>query len=218
MSTTRLLVAIWLTAMQTGCDKPASKTSSAAPTSQSVVESRETLTFSIDTLFDSVVAWDKRETEEARKSNAHIVGMADGKWWMEQSVVARVDYLRGMSDTVMALGRMNVVTGDARDAQKDAKHLEYAFGGDSFTAGVVAESALSGRIDLVMSGKKFGDVAEAVTKFYRDKPLLKDKPVLWILAVPLYKELEEAKPQEKRNRHFDSIQVSMVKKTQPANP
>jgi len=55
-------------------------------------------------------------------------------------------------------------------------------------------------------------LADAVTKFYQNKPLLKDKPVLWVLAVPLYKELEDSKPQDKRNSSNDTVKVPMTKK------
>ena len=57
---------------------------------------------------------------------------------------------------------------------------------------------LSVRVASVTHGPSFGDTVDAVTKFYQDKPLLKEKPVIWVLAVPLFQQLQESLPSEKR--------------------
>jgi hypothetical protein len=54
---------------------------------------------------------------------------------------------------------------------------------------------------VIAVGRTYGDIINAVTKFYQDKPLLKEmkeKPVIWVLAVPLFQQLQESLPSEKR--------------------
>ena len=172
-----------------------------------------TVTLSIESLIDRVIAKDKQAVEEAhKKGNSNVVGMVDGKWWMANGRLQQLMYLRGVSEIAFALGDINAVTSQEVDAQKQNKNLDYQFGLSSLTAPEEAESKLSGRIEAVFEGHRFGDLAEAITKFYRDKPLLKDKPVLWVLAVPLYKEHEDAKPQDKKITYYDSVQAAMIKK------
>jgi hypothetical protein len=197
--------------IQLGCDRTTQQYPS--NTQQKTIEIPESVTLSIESLIDRVVATDKEEIEEAhKKGNSKAVGMADGKWWMENGRLAQLMYLRGASDIAIALGDINAVTSQEVDAQRQKRNLDYQFGSSSLTAPEEAESKLSGRIEAVTRGHTFGDLAEAVTKFYRDKPLLKDKPVLWVLAVPLYKEHEDAKPQDKKSTYYDSVEADMIKK------
>ncbi len=42
---------------------------------------------------------------------------------------------------------------------------------------------------------------------------MKEKPVLWVLTVPLYKEVQESKPKDKRS-YSDVVTIKMKKKTQ----
>src|SRR5262249_9211515 len=81
--------------------------------------------------------------------------------------------------------------------------------GRTYAASFEAESQLSGRISQVMGRHSFGDLAQAVTNFYRNKPLQKDKPVIWVLAVPLYKEFQEGQAKEKRLNVYDSVSFEM---------
>ncbi len=211
LSLLEFCLALSFALIQLGCDRATRQYPS--NTEQKTIEIPESVTLSIESLIDRVVAKDKQDMEEAhKKGNSKVVGMVDGKWWMENGLLARLMYLRGVSEIAMALGDINAVTSQEMEAQKQNRNLDYQFGLSSLTAPQEAESKLSGRIEAVIGGHTFGDLAEAVTKFYRDKPLLKDKPVLWVLAVPLYKEHEDAKPQDKKSTYYDSVQAAMIKK------
>lgn len=196
---------------QVGCDRPSQILPSQAR-ENTIVEKRVSLELSLETLIDSLVARDRESTEEAhKKGHKNTVGMVDGKWWSQNDGVARAVYVRGLSDLAMALGRIHFATYEETQSQRKIKGLELQFGESSLHAGMDAESKLSARVEIVVSGQSFGDLADAVTKFYENKPLMKDKPVLWVLAVPLYNELQESKPKEKRPTN-DMIRVPMTKK------
>ena len=91
---------------------------------------------------------------------------------------ARLIYLRGLSEVVYALRSVYIVTFQELEAQRQNRNLDYqAALNSSFIAPMEAESKLAGRIAKVIEGQTFGDLADTVTKFYSDKPLLKDKPV-----------------------------------------
>jgi hypothetical protein len=199
--------------VQVGCDRPPQL---APPTVEAnkPIETTEWLGLSFESLIENVLARDKESLEEAHKAGRkQTVGAADGKWWLQSTRMDRVVYMKAIGDLVIALSQLNAVTNKQIIDEQTAKSLELHFGNDSLSAAEGAESKFSGRIEVVIGGRSFGDLADAVTKFYQSKPLLKDKSVLWVLAVPLYKELEESKPQDKRNRFNDTVKVPMKKKT-----
>jgi hypothetical protein len=197
---------------QAGCDR-ASQVIPSQASENRTVERTESLDLAVETLIDGLVARDRESTEEAHKKGyKNTVGMADGKWWSQNDRGTRAVYVRGLSDLAMALGTIYFATVSEVATQRKANGLELQFGNDSLSAVREIESKLSSRIEAVVSGQSFGDLADAITKFYQNKPLMKDKPVLWVLAVPLYKELEESKPKEKRTTGNDTIRVPMSKK------
>lgn len=205
----------FLLLVQVGCDRPPQLAPPKAEANKPIeVENTEWVVLSFESLMESVLARDKKSVEEAHKvGRKQTVGMADGKWWLQNTQMDRVVYIKAVADVVLALGQLLTVTSDQIINEQTAKSLELHFGNDSLSAAQEAESKLSGRIESVIGGRSFGDLAEAVTKFYQSKPLLKDKPVLWVLAVPLYKDLEESKPQDKRQRFNDTVKVPMIQKT-----
>jgi len=203
-----LLVALLL--IQMSCDRPPQ------PTSQpkEPVWTSESIELSLDSLIDSAVDIDKKAVEEAHKSgHSNVVGGRDGNWWLGSNALMRVTYVNAVGDLVGALGNINGAASVEMENQKRLKTLDYEFESDSFHGGADAESRFSGRIQEVMGGHSFGDLADAITKFYQNKPLMKDRPVLWVLAGPLYKELQEAKPPEKKVAH-ETISIQMRKKAQ----
>jgi hypothetical protein len=168
---------------------------------------------SFESLIENVVARDKQLVEEAHKAGRKdTVGAADGKWWLQSTRADRVVYIRAVGDLVAAQSQLYSVTSRQIIDERQAKSLELYFDRNTLNASQEAESKFSSRIEDVIGGRSFGDLADAVTKFYQSKPLLKDKPVLWVLAVPLYKELEESKPQDKRSRFKDKVRVPLMKK------
>lgn len=204
-----LVSAVFL--IQSGCDRAPQSN----PQQKEPAWAVETMELPLDSLIDSAVARDKQGVEEAHKrGDSKVVGGRDGKWWMEASPMARISYVNALGDVVGALNYINNATSSETERQKRIKNLEYEFaGGSSFHGPVEAESMFSGRIQEVTGGRSFGDLVDAITKFYQNKPLLKDKPVLWVMAGPLYKELQEAKPQEKKASN-DMVRVRMRKKAE----
>lgn len=110
------------------------------------------------------------------------------------------------------------------DSQKKIKGLEDSWEGDipSYQVGLLATDKIDDRLSEVIPGRAFGDLADAVTKFYRSNPLLKDRPVLWALSVALYKELKASRPkpakgswQERSAEKEDIISVTLKKKEIP---
>lgn len=198
-----------------GCDRLPQLASPKAEANKPIeIETTEWLALSFESLIDEVLARDKKSLEEAHKAGRkHTVGMADGKWWLQNTQADRVVYIKAVADVVVAQSQLYSVTSDQITNEQTAKSLELHFGNDTLSAAQEAESKFSGRIESVIGGRSFGDLADAVTKFYQSKPLLKDKSVLWVLAVPLYKELEESKPQDKRRRYNDTVKVPLIKKT-----
>jgi hypothetical protein len=125
----------------------------------------------------------------------------------------RIAYVNALGDLVSTLTSINVVTAVELDNQRRLKKLDYEFESDSFHGSVDAESAFSTRIQEVTAGHTFGDLVDAITKFYQNKPLLKDRPILWVMAGPLYRELQEAKVQEKKPAN-DTVNIPMRKPVQ----
>jgi len=198
--------------VQIGCNRTPQVAPSKAD-EKKPIETTEWLELPLESLLENVVAKDKESVEEAYKAGRkQTVGLADGKLWLQYTRIERAIYLRGVGDLVSALGYVNGVTNDEIATKQKAQGLELHLGKDSLSGGQEAESKFSGRIEIVMAGQNFGDLVDAITKFYQNKPLLKDKPVLWVLAVPLYKELQDSKPEDKRSSFNDTVKIPMAKK------
>lgn len=176
-----------------------------------LTEVEETIVLSMESLVDGMVAKDKADIEEAQKQGRRsTVGLAEGKWWQEADGLERAVYLRAVADLTSAVTDINLAVYPELRNQGRAKGLKpFVRVGGTYDSGYQAESFLTGRIGAVIGGHSFGDISDAVTKFYQNKPLLKDKPVIWVLAVPLYKEFQESQPKEKRSTAYDSLWVPM---------
>jgi hypothetical protein len=186
-----------------GCDR----IRESMPLAQPAVTSTE---LSMDTLIEHMVEHSKQSVDEAhKKGETNTVGLVDGKKWQEGSF-DRYDYIKGVADLFSAtIGVAGVVLDKAndRDAQLDRKNQSTS------TAALDAMRILAIRIADVVSVRSYGDTVDAITKFYSDKPLLKDRPVIWVIAVPLYKQIQEAKPPEERDNKNETIPVP-IKATQ----
>ena len=172
-----------------------------------VTELREV---SMDSLIERMVENDKKSLENGHKQgNTNTVGLVDGKKWMEDSF-DKYDFLRGITDFVAAgTGLANAVLDEV--GEKSFQHSVRNTQSDS-AAALDAIRILLIRVSDVTSGRSFGDTVQAINKFYEDKPLLKDRPVIWVLAVPLYKQLQEAKPPDKRDTQNDTVPVPIKMK------
>jgi hypothetical protein len=145
--------------IQTNCDRPSQ--SNPLPKEPSWLP--ESIDLSLDAILASAIAQEKKEVEEAHKSgHRNVVGARDGKWWLDSSLLARIAYINAVGDLVGALGDIHGITGAEVDRQRESKGLDYAFAGDSFHGPVEAESMFSGRIQQVIGGRSFGDLADQV--------------------------------------------------------
>jgi hypothetical protein len=173
-----------------------------------VTESREV---SMDSLIERMVENDKKTVEEGhKKGNTNTVGLVDGKKWSE-NLFDRYDYVRGIADFASAsAGIAGVILDEA--TEQEQMSLQSARSKQSRVAAALdAMRIFLIRVADVTGGHSFGDTVEAVNKFYQDKPLLKDRPVIWVLAVPLYKQLQEAKPPDQRDNN-DTVPVPIKTK------
>ena len=169
-----------------------------------VTESRE---ISMESLIERMLENDKKSVEEAhKKGETNVVGFVNGGEWSER-FFDRYGYIRGLSDFASAsIGVVGVILEEANEQetkslQSDRKNQSRG------TAALDAMRVFVFRLNYVTSGHSFGDTVKAVDKFYQDKPLLKDRPVVWVLAVPLYKQLQEAKPPDQRDNKLDTVPV-----------
>lgn len=180
-----------------------------ARTPAEIEEARE---FSMDSLMDRAIKRSVELVEESQKAGKkNTVGLADGKWWSDADNATRVVYLRGVSDSAEALaGISGALIDEAKEQVKatNAAKIFYRIG-DFTDASYMTANYLVSRLSLVMSGHTFGDIMQAVSNFYRNKPLQKDKPIIWVLAFPLYNEFQESLPKEKRSSFYDTISVPM---------
>ena len=107
----------------------------------------------------------------------------------------------------------------AVESERKAKGLGHVRGEESsFGVGRTSVGTISSRLDQVISGPSFGDLTDAITKFYQNNPLLKDRPVLWVLSVALYKELKASRPIPAKGsvdeiiaQYDDTVSVSLKK-------
>jgi hypothetical protein len=187
-----------------GCDRFRDFTSSMQ---QSVkIESRE---LSMESLIERMAEKDKEGVENSHtKGKSNTVGLVDGKRWLEDSF-DRYDYIRGLSDLISAMNGIAVIvyeeSGQFLELKKQVSQRSDTQD-NPYVALLEAMRLLSFRVGSVTNGPSFGDTVDAVTKFYKDKPLMKRKPVIWVLAIPLYKQLQEAMPPENRDKN-DSLTV-----------
>ena len=149
--------------------------------------------------------------EEHKKGNTNTVGLIDGKKWLEDSF-NRYDYLRGIADFAQANVGIAVVVLEGVTEQERMSRQSARKNQSRGAAAVDAMRILSIRLSDVTGGRPLRDTVDAVDKFYEDKPLLKDRPVIWVLAVPLYKQLQEAKPPDQRDKQNDTVTVPTITK------
>jgi hypothetical protein len=174
-----------------------------------VTESRE---ISIESLIERMMENKKTSVEEEhKKGKTNTVGLLDGKMWLEDSF-DRYGYLRGIADLVSAnVGVAAVVLEKVNEQERMS--LQSARKNQSRGAAALdAIRIMLIRLSDVTGGRPLGDTVDAVTRFYDDKPLLKDRPVIWVLAVPLYKQLQEAKPPDQRDNKNDTVPVPTMTK------
>ena len=213
MADIRLIVLIGvlsLSFISIGCDKlkdlASSKFSAPAKTQEKQL--------SIESILDGVTTKSQQDVAQAHKEGqTKVVGLLDGKTWLENPN-CRVAYIRGIADLASSLKDINSIvwSGEVNetDMVKEVKIIS-EIPPSFYIASLHAESNLSERFNTVLAGRTFGDISNAVTKFYEDKPLMKDKPVIWVLAIPLYQQLQESLPKEKRRKDDITIPVKPTK-------
>jgi hypothetical protein len=171
----------------------------------------------METIIERMVENIKQSVEEAhKKGEANTVGLVDGKKWSESSF-DRYDYIKGIADLLSATAGVAGVVLD--EVTKEEKLLAQSARKNQSTgaAALDAMRILAIRVMDVVSGRSYGDTVDAVTKFYEDKPLLKDRPVLWVIAVPLYKQLQDAKPPDERDNKNDTVPMPITNKQKDKN-
>ncbi|MDP2605262.1 MAG: hypothetical protein Q8S00_22195 [Deltaproteobacteria bacterium] len=204
---------------QTGCDKVRESVSSrngqtAGESSDQLIEKTRTIDLSMDSLIDRVAAKDKERMKDYRKKgNTTTVGFADGREWLEWNKLERLGYIRALADMEGSFFEFHYAT---RDEIRDRGEFEYRRGetrSSIITDGAYAHAQQSfrSRIHYVVTGRRLGEVEEAITEFYRVNSLLRDKPVLWVLAVPLYKQIEKSVPN--LDKSIDTLTVRVENKS-----
>src|SRR5262245_57930520 len=169
-----------LALVECGCDrlrefKPA-KTQPKEP-----VAVTESVELSMDSILDGMLFFNRTDFEKAQKEGrSNVLPPLDGNWWLKMNPRDRAIYLGGIRDLVWLIWDVTIATRYEVDKQTKTKNLEYVFG-DSTTlmASLVVNSEFNRRLLAVLGAGTGVDISDAVTKFYSNKPLLKDKPVLW---------------------------------------
>jgi len=175
---------------------------------------------SVESLANDAVENDKRMLAESREGgNSNAFRAMNGTEWLTLDVREQIRYLRGLWDLI-EFG--NLVTGASRSAivrEKSSRGLAFSNGNNTWNATSEVADGFRSRIMDVIAGRTNRDILFAITQFYQRKPLLKDKPVLWVLAIPLYKEIQESrsKPQpgsvdEAIEQEKEKVSVTMIKK------
>ena len=187
--------------------KPQSKPTGVVETT----EITEIVELSVETLIDRMVDKYKRLIEEQQqKKGAPLAGLLDGTFWLKLDDFTRGLYITGVVNLASTITPLQDAAFEELKRHEKEKGLKAYFDrGGSYQAGDTAMSMLVSRISSVTANHSARDIIEAVTSFYLSKPLFKDKPVIWVLAVPLYKELQESKPQENKKTSNDSVSVPM---------
>lgn len=179
--------------------------------SQATDSSRE---ISVESLIERMMENSNKSVEKAhQKGETNVVGLLDGNGWSEDSF-DRNHYVRGVADFVSAsAGVAGVILDEANEQETKTKSLQSARKNQSRVAAALdAIRVFLVRVNDVTGARPFGDIVKAVDQFYQEKPLLKDRPVIWVLAVPLYKQLQEAKPPDKRDNQNDTVPLPTMTK------
>ncbi len=198
-----------LVLVQVSCDRLTGQHKDSLPETDSIE-------LSVESLVDHAITKQKQFVEEEhKKGNSNIGSAVDGNEWLTLNSLQRLSYLNAVADQTHFLVGVVTTAYSETKSQSKMKVEEYR-NPDSLLAGILwTEHALTGRLsEVVLGAGTYGDLADAVTKFYENKPLLKNKPVLWVLAVPLYKELQEAKPKDQRETEYDTVRVPLKKSKQ----
>jgi len=218
-----LLLSVFI-GLQIGCDRTSQQNHPSATRQidfvPDVAPHVEYVELSVESITDEAVTGNKKAVTEAQKGGkSNIAGTLDGTEWLKLDVFSQLTYLRGLGDSLEFMDHVYVGSYRALARERNTRALEYTNGDNSFRAGGDVTGAFRSRVMDVIAGRTFGDLTSAITQFYQRKPLLKDKPVLWVLAIPLYKEIQESrsKPQpgsvdEAIEQGKDKVAVTMVKK------
>ena len=175
----------------------------------------------VESMINYAVALNQKNLAEAQRAGkSNTVGAMNGTEWLKLDILSQAMFVRGLGDLIEFMNDVSSVSTSALRREKEAKVLEYESGNTSFTTAYYGMTgAYRSRVLDVIGGRSFRDLTSAITEFYQRKPLLKDKPVLWVLAVPLYREIQESrsKPQpfsvdEAIEQRKDKVAVTMVKK------
>lgn len=165
----------------------------------------ETFVVSVESAINKAVDKGKADLESAlEKGKKDVVGLLIGKEWEGMSVLDRVRYIR----TLAELSQFNALVSSAASEDLDNKirgrglQHDYLQKAPSWSMGLRVIDKVDDRLRLVIVGRAFGDLADAVTKYYKDNPLLRDRAVLWVLSVALYKEVQAATPPKD---NFDKV-------------
>jgi len=203
-----------------GCDRtPKPEPTKAEEREQ--VEITEAIDISVESAIDGAVSKAKANVEAAhQKGQRHVVGLISGKDWLAMDQLSRVLYIRGLADHVDLVNGISIAAYEELETQRATKNLEHRSGKTpSYFAATRAAKAFEDRLREVLFGRTFGDLSDAVTKFYSNKPLLKDRPVVWVLSVALYKEVKASQPtpakgslEEMYQRQYDTVSVELTKK------
>jgi len=206
-----------------GCDKvpkSSSPKNDQPKINQPKIDQKVTIEISVESLIVDAVRKDKADVEAAhQKGNKNVVGLMNGTQWLGLDRGDRVYYVRGISDFHSFNSEIGSAAIRAVESERKAKGLGHVRGEESsFGVGRTSVGTISSRLDQVISGPSFGDLTDAITKFYQNNPLLKDRPVLWVLSVALYKELKASRPipakgsvDEDIAQYDDTVSVSLKK-------
>ena len=203
-----------------GCDR----TPKPVPTKEEEkkeIEITEVIEISVESAIDGAVSKAKANVEAAhQKGQRHVVGLISGKDWLAMDQLSRIYYIRGLGDNLDLTSGISTAANEELETQRSIRKLEHSSGKiPSYVAGTRAATAFEDRLREVIFGRTFGDVSDAVTKFYSNRPLLKDRPVVWVLSVALYKEVKASEPtpakgslEEYFQKQYDSVLVELLKK------
>ncbi len=187
------------------------------------VDKIEMVEISVEQAIESAVNRDKSDLEEAHKrGKTTVVGLVTGKEWLAMNLLERIRYLKGVADVNAFSSGIDLSAFSELESQRTFRGLEHTMGDvSSYQAGQLVVGQFSARISEVISGRTYGDLHDAVTRFYANKPLLKDRPVLWVLTVPLFKELQESRPKPAKGsvdevlaKTKETVHVGLVRKSQ----
>lgn len=159
----------------------------------------EWVTLAVEPAINDAIEKGKEDVRRANLAdpNKKVVGPLTGTDWLQLTTASRTWHIRGIADTYYLLTDISFVTGRNLDTEARAKSLERDTSlaqQPSYTVGWEMQSTFISRLGRIIAGRPFGDTSAAVTKYYENNPLFRERPVLWVLTVPLLKELKAAAP------------------------